>query len=145
MNTQKGVEENKGHGEDQRPCSFPINIIIHRERCDFAKAHEHWTVEDWKRVIWSDERKWVWKKKGDLVGNTQIWRWTCDPVGLGCFGWDCKIDGNMDADLYVSILEDELQESLNYWGKNPQGVVFQQIPLSIYGPMMLTLAKFVLF
>src|SRR5260221_5969130 len=142
MNTQKGVEENKGHGEDQRPCSFPINIIIHRERCDFAKAHEHWTVEDWKRVIWSDERKWVWKKKGDLVGNTQIWRWTCDPVGLGCFGWDCKIDGNMDADLYVSILEDELQESLNYWGKNPQGVVFQQdndpnplisIPLSIYG------------
>ena len=26
----------------------------HRERLDFSKAHEHWTVEDWKRVIWSD-------------------------------------------------------------------------------------------
>jgi transposase len=107
----------------------------HRERLDFAKAHEHWTVEDWKRVIWSDGRKWVWKKKGEglsdrLVqgtlkyggGHVMLW---------GCFGWDgvgyaCKIDGNMDADLYVSILEDELQESLNYWGKNPQGVVFQQ-------------------
>ncbi len=97
MNTQKGVEEKwpKGHGEDQRPCSFPINIIIHRERCDFAKAHEHWTVEDWKRVIWSDGRKWVWKKKGEglsdrLVqgtlkyggGHVMLW---------GCFGWDWAI------------------------------------------------------
>src|SRR6266478_77812 len=41
-------------------------------------------------------------------------------------GYACKIDGNIDADHYVSILEDELQESPNYWGKNPQGVVFQQ-------------------
>ncbi len=69
----------------------------HSERLDFAKAHEHWTVEDWKRVIWSDGRKWVWKKKGE---------------GL--------------SDRLVQGLEDELQESLNYWGKNPQGVVFQQ-------------------
>src|SRR5258708_6703542 len=82
----------------------------------------------------TDGRKWVWKMKGEglsdrLVqgtlkyggGHVMLW---------GCFGWDgvyaCKIDGNMDADLYVSILEDELQESLNYWGKNPQQVVFQQ-------------------
>ncbi len=32
----------------------------------------------------------------------------------------------MDANLYVSILEDELQKSLQYWGKNPEEVVFQQ-------------------
>ncbi len=49
----------------------------------------------------------------------------------GCFGWDgveyaCKIDGNMDSNLYVSILEDELQKSLQYWGKNAEEVVFQQ-------------------
>src|SRR5258708_25259025 len=31
----------------------------HRERLDFAKSHQHWTVEDWKRVIWSDGRKSV--------------------------------------------------------------------------------------
>src|SRR5258708_31863647 len=80
-----------------------------RERLDFAKSHQHWTVEDWKRVIWSDGRKWVWKKSGEglsdrLVegtvkfggGHVMLW---------GCFGWDgvgyaCKIDGNMDANLY---------------------------------------------
>ena len=37
----------------------------------------------------------------------------------GCMGWDgvgysCKIDGKMDADLYVRILEEELQLSLNH-------------------------------
>src|SRR5260221_12676680 len=107
----------------------------HRERLDFTKSHQHWTVEDWKRVIWSDGRKWVWKKSGEglsdrLVegtvkfggGHVMLW---------GCFGWDgvgyaCKVDGNMDANLYVSILEDELQKSLQYWGKNPEEVVFQQ-------------------
>jgi len=31
----------------------------------------------------------------------------------------------MDANLYVSILEDELQKSLQYWGKNPEEVVFK--------------------
>ncbi len=49
----------------------------------------------------------------------------------GCMGWDgvgyaCKIDGRMDADLYVSILEDELQNSLEDWGKTVEDVVFQQ-------------------
>ena len=24
---------------------------------DFAEAHKDWTVEDWKRVMWSDETK----------------------------------------------------------------------------------------
>ena len=57
-----------------------------RDRLDFAKAHQYWTIEDWKRVIWSNEtkinhlgsdgRKWVWKKKGEglsdrLVQGTQ--------------------------------------------------------------------------
>jgi hypothetical protein len=32
----------------------------------------------------------------------------------------------MDADLYVSILEDELQETLAYYGKDTEDVVFQQ-------------------
>src|SRR3954454_13678105 len=57
-----------------------------RERMDFALAHQYWTVEDWKRIVWSDEtkinrlgsdgRKWVWKKPGEdlndrLVQGTQ--------------------------------------------------------------------------
>ena len=104
-----------------------------KARLQWAEVHQYWTIEDWKRVIWSDEtkinriesdgRKWVWKKQGEglssrLVkgtlkfggGNIMMW---------GCFGWDgvgyaTKIDGRMDAELYVSILEDELQDSLDW-------------------------------
>ena len=104
-----------------------------KERLDFAVAHQDWTVEDWKKVVWSDEtkinrlgsdgRKWAWKKPGEglterLVegtlkfggGSVMLW---------GCMMWEgpgyaCKIDGRMDGDLYIKILEDELQDSLEY-------------------------------
>ena len=29
----------------------------HKAHLDFAYAHKDWTVDDWKRVIWSDETK----------------------------------------------------------------------------------------
>ena len=41
-------------------------------------------------------------------------------------GYALKIDGNMDYSLYVSVLEDDLQQSLQYWSKNPEQVVFWQ-------------------
>jgi transposase len=116
-----------------------------RERLDFAIMHKDWTVEDWKRVVWSDEtkinrlgsdgRKWVWKKAGEglsdrLVqgtvkfggGSLMVW---------GCMLWEgvgyaCKIDGRMDGDLFVKILDEDLQESLKYYGKSPGDVLFQQ-------------------
>jgi hypothetical protein len=116
-----------------------------RERLDFALAHQDWTVDDWKTVVWSDEtkinrlgsdgRKWVWKKAGEglsdrLVQGTQkfgggsLMMW-------GCMLWDgvgyaCKIDGKMDGDLYIKILEDNLQASLNYYGKTVDDITFQQ-------------------
>ena len=112
---------------------------------DFAESHKDWTVEDWKRVIWSDEtkinrlgsdgKKWVWKRPGEglsdrLVqgtvkfggGSLMIW---------GCMFWEgpgyaTKIDGRMDADLFVSILDDELQESIKFYKKKPTDILFQQ-------------------
>ena len=46
----------------------------------FAKYHENWTVEDWKRVLWSDETKinyigldgkvYVWKTQGGSHHST---------------------------------------------------------------------------
>ena len=50
--------------------------------------------------------------------------WRCrlwEGPGLGT-----KIDGRMDANLYVSILETELQESLKYYKKKTGDVIFQQ-------------------
>jgi transposase len=53
----------------------PLLKKAHRlQRLKFARYHANWTVEDWKRVLWSDETKinrigsdgrvYTWKKKG---------------------------------------------------------------------------------
>ena len=124
----------------------PLLSAKHRKaRLDFAHAHKDWTLDDWKRVVWSDEtkinrlgsdgRKWAWKKPGEglsdrLVegtakfggGSIMIW---------GCMTWEgvgyaTKIDGRMDSDLYLQILKDELLNSLEHYGLNPPDIIFQQ-------------------
>ena len=55
-------------------------------------------------------------------GSVMVW---------GCMFWDgpryaCKIDGKMDGDLYVQIMEEDLKASMDYYGKSPEDVVFQQ-------------------
>ena len=49
----------------------------------------------------------------------------------GCMTWEgvgfaIKIDDRMDGDLYLQILKDELQETLEYYGLNPPDIIFQQ-------------------
>ena len=116
-----------------------------RARMHFAEQYLDWTVEDWKRVIWSDEtkinrfgsdgRQWAWKKKGESLsdrlvqptvkfGGGSLMMWGC--MSWEGVGYATRIEGRMDADLYVSILEDELQESIKYFKKRHQDVIFQQ-------------------
>ena len=58
----------------------PLLKKSHRLNClKFAQYHENWTVEDWKRVLWSDETKinrigsdervYTWKQKGESLSN----------------------------------------------------------------------------
>jgi transposase len=116
-----------------------------KARLNFGIAHKDWTMDDWKRVIWSDEtkinrlgsdgRKWGWKRAGEglsdrLVqgtvkfggGSLMLW---------GCMTWNgvsyaAKVDGRMDGDLYLQILKDELQHTLQVYGLNPHDIIFQQ-------------------
>ena len=49
----------------------------------------------------------------------------------GCMIWEqvdmaCKINGRMDTDLYLQVMEDELQQTLEYFGKTLDDIVFQQ-------------------
>src|SRR4030081_2073260 len=95
---------------------------------DFAVSHKGWTVEDWNSLIWSDETKinclgsdgWkqVWKKAGEGLPYREVTRTKRFGGGSlmmwGCMMWEgvgfeCKIDGGMDGDLYAQILEDDLQ------------------------------------
>src|SRR6204780_1621020 len=58
----------------------PLLKKAHRlERLKFARYHENWTVEDWKRILWSDETKinrigsdgrdYTWKQKGEPLSD----------------------------------------------------------------------------
>src|SRR5260221_7787070 len=58
----------------------PLLKRCHREdHLKFAKYHENWTVEDWKRVLWSDETKinrigsdgrvYTWKERGSPLSD----------------------------------------------------------------------------
>ncbi|KIM19992.1 hypothetical protein M408DRAFT_30749 [Serendipita vermifera MAFF 305830] len=78
---------------------------------------------------------WAWKKQGEglserLVdgtvkfggGSLVIW---------SCILWEgpsfaCKIESKMDGDLHIKIMEDELKESLAYYNKRVEDVIFQQ-------------------
>jgi transposase len=116
-----------------------------KARMHFAEHHLHWTVDDWKRVIFSDETKinrlgsdgikWAWKKPGEglsehLVeptvkfGGGSLMMWGC--MLWEGVGYATRIEGNMDGKLYASILEDELQQTMEYYKKTPEDVIFQQ-------------------
>lgn len=117
----------------------------HRNRrLAFAKKYRSWTVEDWSKVIWSDESKfnifssdgkeYCWKRVGEPLndfhvkptvkfggGNIMVW---------GCFtshgvGNLCKIDGRMDGELYRQILTEDLLETISDYDLNREEVIFQ--------------------
>ena len=46
--------------------------------------------------------------------------------------YGCKIEGNIDADIYMSILEDELLGTFEYYRLPEERTIFQQDGASIH-------------
>ena len=77
----------------------------------------------------------MWKKDGEglsdrLVEGTKMFGGGSLMI-WGCMTWEgvgyaCKIDGNMEGDLYVQILDEELQESIKFYNKTKDDIIFQQ-------------------
>ena len=122
-----------------------LDVRHRRRRLAFALKYREWTVEDWKRVIWSDETKinrfgsdgkeYVWKEVGKGLSNREI-QGTVKYGGgnimvWGCMGWNgvgrlAEVEGRMDADQYVSIMKDHMLPSLEESGIPEDEVIFQQ-------------------
>ena len=130
----------RGAAKVKKPLLRPTHI---KARLAFARKYQHWTVEDWKRVIWSDEtkinrfgsdgRKWTWKKPGARLqrqhlsltvkhGGSSIMVWGC--MTAQGVGYMCRIDGGMDAKLYCSILEDHLNQTVEWYGIDNETTIF---------------------
>lgn len=56
-------------------------------------------------------------------GGGNIKLWSC--ITWSGLGYVVKIDGNMSKELYKSILEDDLMESLNSYGIDLKKTIFQ--------------------
>src|SRR5260370_2739775 len=77
---RNALKENNFCAVVKRKC--PLLMKAHRQEClKFARNHENWTVDDWKRILWSDETKinrigsdgraYTWKKtkKGEPLSD----------------------------------------------------------------------------
>jgi transposase len=125
----------------------PLLTQQHRiSHLKFALTHRNWTIEDWKRVLWTDETKinrigsdgkvYTWKVRGEPLsdrttlptvkhgggGNIMVW---------GCMGWNgvgklVEVEGKMDAQQYCDILDEGVVESFEKLEIEEEERVFQQ-------------------
>ncbi|XP_011270566.1 hypothetical protein CAOG_08904 [Capsaspora owczarzaki ATCC 30864] len=113
-------------------------------RLAFARAHANWTVEDWLNVVFSDEtalylyrnnnsgRVWrVWgaplddrSVQGTVKfggGHINVWG-AISRCGISFFS---ELGDRMNGDVYLSVLNEELKDSLAAWGNDPN-LIFMQ-------------------
>lgn len=103
-----------------------LNNTHKAKRLAFAQRHVHWTVEQWKRVIFSDEtivrvcgnayqrRYWLDLDKPSIQtdhyrhsGGGSVFMWGC--FGYNGVGWACRVQGGtLNAEFYLEILREEL-------------------------------------
>lgn len=101
-----------------------------KARLAFARRHQHWTVTDWGRVLWSDEcsvelcssktRIYVRRRSGERYkeqclaptvkfGGGKLMVWGC--FSAGGVGELRRVEGSMTQHSYKVILEDAMTTS----------------------------------
>lgn len=88
----------------KKPFISALNI---KKRLDFALSHKDWTVDQWKRILWTDEtffnlsyhgRQFVWRPKGKEYDRKYI-KPTFKHGGGKIMVWGC-FSSNGVGDLY---------------------------------------------
>nr|KAF6360105.1 hypothetical protein mMyoMyo1_011063 [Myotis myotis] len=133
-----------GYGS-QRPVRTPLlSAVTKIKRLQFAKEHKYWTVEHWKKVMWSDEscfqlhpadgRVRIWGKQHESMhptcisttlqaggGSVMVW---------GMFSWHdlgplIHVEQRPNSTTYLSIIADQVHPIMLMAYPNGDGF-FQQ-------------------
>jgi len=65
-----------------KPTKKPgLSKAMRKARLDFCLAYQHWTLKDWKKVIWTDETSIV---LGLRRGSHRVWRRVDEAVKKSC-------------------------------------------------------------
>jgi transposase len=115
-----------------------------KARLAWAKKYENWSVEEWKKVVWSDESKfnviqsdgkeYFWTQHPSVItedsitptmkfGGGGVNVWSC--ITWEGTGFSCKINETLDAELYCRILREELMKTFEYYGIDKEEAIFQ--------------------
>lgn len=105
-----------------------VSSVNRRRRISWCREHVNWSLEDWKRVLWSDEspfvfryqgRERVWKLtnekfhpsllRGTVKHDTKVMIW-------GCFAWNgvgnlYEVEGILEQKQYKKILQRQMLTS----------------------------------
>jgi len=58
----------------KRPHRLPlISSTNRKKRLQFGRAHQNWTVEDWKNVAWSDESPFLLVESAFGINRMRTW------------------------------------------------------------------------
>ena len=128
----------------KRPVS-PLTTVRKKARLQFARKYTHWTGDDWRHVVFSDETKvnrlgsdgkqWTWIQEGRPLqdhnvnhvykhGGGSIFLWSCFTAKGP--GYITEILGGLDSKLYCQILSEDLMATLDDYHLNTADIVFQQ-------------------
>jgi transposase len=121
-----------------------LTINQKKSRLAWAKAHSTWTIDDWRKVLWSDETKftlvnsegkeYVWVREGESLNSNAVIGTTKFGGGKvmmwGCMTWEgvgfaCRIDSTLDAELYTNILKEEMMDTIKFYKLKKEEIVFQ--------------------
>jgi hypothetical protein len=125
--------------------ALPLTPQRKKDRLAWAKKYRHWTVDDWKKVVFSDETKinrlgsdgkqWTWVMEGQALRDHNV-NMTYKHGGGSLMLWSCftqhgpgfiaKIEGGMDSKLYCEILGGDFLNTLQDYRLNVEDVILQQ-------------------
>jgi transposase len=131
---------------EKKSNTAALNFIQMRQRYQWARRHQYWTFQDWKKVIFSDESRfnlwgsdgveYTYQYKGDSKkpfnyktkrkqGGGSMIVWGC-MTALGP-DYACRLlEKSMNSDLYQYVLGTTYLDTLRYYGLHHDDVIFQQ-------------------